>query len=132
MTRNPSGRRAFGTQRYRCAFLAATASTVGMVVLLANRELVRFDRKGSGRPRGWYWCWSPYMYSGSVAAFVLLKSALWFRTLDAVPTAATYLLYWGPMIWIAFSLFVALGSVGAAASLGYARVVISWRPADHE
>jgi transmembrane 9 superfamily member 2/4 len=71
------------------------------------------------------WWWYSFFCAGSTAAYTFVYSIFWFRTLEASRLVMTYLLYFGYMLLICFSMLLVFGTVGALASLWFVRHMFS-------
>jgi transmembrane 9 superfamily member 2/4 len=70
------------------------------------------------------WWWFSFFSSGSTAFYTFIYSIFWFRTLHA-SRLMTYLLYFGYMFLISFSMLLVFGTVGALTSLWFVRKIFS-------
>ena len=71
------------------------------------------------------WWWFSFFCSGSTSFYMLGYSIIWFRTLEASKMIMTYLLYFGYMSLLCFSMLMIFGSVGSLTSLWFIHKIFS-------
>jgi len=71
------------------------------------------------------WWWFSFITSGSVAIYMFMYSAIWFRSLHPSRIFMTYLLYFGYMFLISLAMFLATGMIGALTSLWFVCKIFS-------
>ena len=71
------------------------------------------------------WWWYAFFCSGSTSLYMMGYSIIWFRTLEASKMLMTYLLYFGYMSLLSFSMLLVFGSVGALTSLAFIYKIFS-------
>jgi transmembrane 9 superfamily protein 2/4 len=69
------------------------------------------------------WWWYSFLSSGSVALYTLVYSIFWFKALEPSRMVMTYLLYFGYMFLISFSMLLVFGTVGSLTSLWFVRKI---------
>ena len=67
------------------------------------------------------WWWLALITSGSVSFYVFGYCIIWFHTLDPSKLLFTYMLYFGYMFLLCFTVFVVTGSVGALTTLWFVK-----------
>jgi transmembrane 9 superfamily member 2/4 len=71
------------------------------------------------------WWWYSFFCSGSTAFYMFGYSVVWFRTLEASKMVMTYLLYFGYMSLLSFSMLLVFGSIGSLTSLFFIHKIFS-------
>jgi len=71
------------------------------------------------------WWWYSFFCAGSTSFYMLGYSVIWFRTLEASKMIMTYLLYFGYMTLLSFSMLLVFGSIGALTSLIFIHKIFS-------
>jgi transmembrane 9 superfamily member 2/4 len=71
------------------------------------------------------WWWYAFFCSGSTAFYMFGYSVIWFRTLEASKMVMTYLLYFGYMSLLSFSMLLVFGSIGSLTSLFFIHKIFS-------
>jgi len=69
------------------------------------------------------WWWFAFFAPGSTALYTFLYSLVWFKSLEASRMLMTYLLYFGYMALICFSMLLIFGTVGAVTSFWFTRKI---------
>ncbi|GKZ00683.1 hypothetical protein MPSEU_001020400 [Mayamaea pseudoterrestris] len=69
------------------------------------------------------WWWYSFLCSGSVAMYTLVYSIFWFKALEPSRMVMTYLLYFGYMFLLSFSMLLVFGTVGSLTSLWFVRKI---------
>jgi transmembrane 9 superfamily protein 2/4 len=69
------------------------------------------------------WWWYSFLCSGSVALYTLVYSVFWFKALEPSRMIMTYLLYFGYMFLMSFSMLLVFGTVGSLTSLWFVRKI---------
>lgn len=69
------------------------------------------------------WWWMALMASGSVSLYIFGYSIVWFHKLDPSKLLFTYMLYFGYMFLLCFTIFITTGSVGSLATLAFTRMM---------
>merc|ERR1712038_2169207 len=67
------------------------------------------------------WWWLALLTSGSVSFYIFGYSVIWFQTLEPSKLIFTYILYFGYMLLLSFTVFLVTGSVGALTSLWFVK-----------
>lgn len=67
------------------------------------------------------WWWLSMITSGSVSFYILGYSIIWFHTLDPSKLLFTYMLYFGYMFLLCFTVFITTGAVGSLTTLWFIR-----------
>mmetsp|Transcript_2873 Transcript_2873/g.3441 ORF Transcript_2873/g.3441 Transcript_2873/m.3441 type:complete len:655 (-) Transcript_2873:298-2262(-) len=67
------------------------------------------------------WWWLALLTSGSVSFYIFGYSVVWFQTLEPSKLLFTYILYFGYMFLLSFTVFLVTGSVGALTSLWFVK-----------
>jgi transmembrane 9 superfamily protein 2/4 len=71
------------------------------------------------------WWWYSFLCSGSVALYTLVYSIFWFKALEPSRMIMTYLLYFGYMFLLSFSMLLVFGTVGSLTSLWFVRKIFA-------
>lgn len=69
------------------------------------------------------WWWFSFFAPGSTALYTFVYSIFWFRGLEPSRMLMTYLLYFGYMFLLCFSMMTVFGTVGAMTSLWFTRKI---------
>jgi transmembrane 9 superfamily protein 2/4 len=69
------------------------------------------------------WWWLALMTSGSVSFYIFGYSIIWFHTLDPSKLLFTYMLYFGYMFLLCFTVFITTGAVGSLTSLWFVKMI---------
>jgi transmembrane 9 superfamily protein 2/4 len=69
------------------------------------------------------WWWFAFLAPGSTSLYTFLYSIYWFKSLEASNLLMTYLLYFGYMALISFSILLITGTIGALTSLWFIRKI---------
>merc|ERR1712156_328078 len=67
------------------------------------------------------WWWLAMITSGSVSFYIFGYSVIWFHTLDPSKLLFTYMLYFGYMFLLSFTVFITTGAVGSLTTLWFVR-----------
>lgn len=71
------------------------------------------------------WWWLAMMTSGSVSFYIFGYSVIWFHTLDPSKVLFTYMLYFGYMFLLCFTVFITTGAVGSLTTLWFVKKMFS-------
>ena len=67
------------------------------------------------------WWWLSMLTSGSVSLYIFGYSFIWFQTLDPSKLVFTYILYFGYMFLLCFTVFLVTGAVGSLTTLWFVK-----------
>ncbi len=69
------------------------------------------------------WWWLAMMTSGSVSLYIFGYSFVWFQTLDPSKLLFTYIMYFGYMFLLCFTVFLVTGAVGSLTTLWFVKKI---------
>ncbi len=96
---------------------------VYMILLITSAEITTLITYYQLVAENHRWWWMALMSSGSVAFYVFGYSVIWFHTLDPSKLWFTYLLYFGYMFLLCFTVFITTGSIGSLTTLWFVKMM---------
>jgi len=71
------------------------------------------------------WWWYSFFTAGSTALYMFLYSCFWFKSLEASRMLLTYMLFFGYMFLMCFTMLLVTGMIGSMSSLWFIRKIFS-------
>mmetsp|Transcript_14729 Transcript_14729/g.17938 ORF Transcript_14729/g.17938 Transcript_14729/m.17938 type:complete len:660 (-) Transcript_14729:272-2251(-) len=94
---------------------------VYMILLITSAEITTLHIYYQLVSENHRWWWLSFLTSGSAAWYMFAYSVIWFRSLEPSKLPFTYIMYFGYMFLICFTVFLVTGAVGSLTSLWFVK-----------